>query len=50
MGSAARPNVEASPDEDAEKLFPQGFRKETDYLRFTPDPTRQAVRGLLFGL
>ncbi len=30
----------AVKDEDAEKLFPKGFRKVKPYLRYTPQPNK----------
>jgi alkyl hydroperoxide reductase subunit AhpC len=35
----------AIPDEDAKVHFPLGFRTVTDYLRYTPQPGREAGSG-----
>ena len=35
--------VPAVSDEDAAKLFPKGVRKIKPYLRYTPQPNRQAA-------
>jgi hypothetical protein len=33
------------PDEDAQVRFPLGFRTVTGYLRYTPQPGREAGSG-----